>query len=83
MTTTMKANNDWETIEHAKTSSYTQTEPKTNTTVTQTDFSIETKKIYEYCVSRVDPNTTTQRETHPIGGTSHNDRKTFPIRGQS
>ena len=31
---------------------------------TQTNFLIETKEIYEYCVSRMDRSTTTQEETH-------------------
>ena len=48
-----------------KTSSYIQTEPKTHNTDTQTELSIETKETYEYCVSHVDLNTTTQEETHP------------------
>ena len=47
------------------TSIYTQTEPKTNTADTQTDFLIETSETYEYCVNRVDPNITTQGETQP------------------
>ena len=33
--------------------------------IIQTDLSIETKEIYEYCVSRVDPNVRIQEELQP------------------
>ena len=61
----MKARTDQKLNKQNTTSTYTQTEPKTNNADSQTNFSIETKEIYEYCVNRVDPNTTNQEETHP------------------
>ena len=49
----------------SKPTSSTQTEPTNQETHAQTELSIEVSEIYKKCVSRVDPLTTRQKETHP------------------
>ena len=65
---TTKQSNDSDCASQTETSklqSTAQTEPTNQEIQTQTKLTIEQQKIYEYCMSRVDPIIVGQEEIHP------------------